>query len=182
MQLGDFPTIFYTARMVALDLWLVEDRRDPPSPLAQVLARSAPEVNVTHCASAAETVARLQTSDVALPQVILMVLQSAWTESLGLIKLLKADPDFRQIQVMVLAPSDDPAQVRETYVSYANSYIVQASSLAETERQVRAFLAFWQIIRPPEPMRSSVRRSQEMDGGTSGMHPGWGDGRTFNAE
>ena len=140
-------------RMPSSLFWLIDDDEHERALVQQILAEHAPRVTLVAYSSAAEALTALQNPDTMPPQLILLDLQMPVVTGLELLDLLKVDPHFRPIPIVILSASEDPQQIQEAYVRYASSYVNKGKTFEELQRQLLALLQFWRIVTPP-PLRS----------------------------
>ena len=58
---------------------------------------------------------------------------------------IKADPELRNIPVVVLTTSQEPEDKVKAYSSYANSYLVKPTDSGEFSRMVKDVAVYWSV-------------------------------------
>lgn len=86
-----------------------------------------------------------------LPDLILLDLNLPGQSGLDILKTLKSDVRFKLIPVVILTTSADPSDVLQSYVQYANSYIVKPLNFEQYVVVLRGILHFWLDIAKPPP-------------------------------
>ena len=93
---------------------------------------------------ALDLLARSRTDSRAwMPDLILLDLNMPRVSGLEALSVIKRDPNWRQIPVIVLSTSSAPAEVRAAYENYASAFVQKPGSIGRTEMLVRAIEAFW---------------------------------------
>lgn len=59
------------------------------------------------------------------------------------LRSVRQNPNHHNTPVIVVSSSDEPSDVRESYNSGANSYLVKPSSFKEYVRKIRDLEAYW---------------------------------------
>ena len=140
-------------QMLSSLFWLIDDDEHERALIQQILSEHAPNVTLIAYSSAAQALTLLRNPETIPPQLILLDLQMPVVTGLELLGLLKADPLFRQIPIVILSASEDPHQIQEADVRYASSYVNKGRTFEDLQRQLLALLQFWRIVTPP-PLRS----------------------------
>lgn len=82
-------------------------------------------------------------ADAPHPDIVLLDLNMPGMSGRELLALIKGDPRFLHIPVIVLSASDHPDDVRTAYELHANCYLVKPIDLAGFQSVIRAFNRFW---------------------------------------
>lgn len=78
-----------------------------------------------------------------MPNLILLDVNMPRVSGLEALRIIKADPNWRLIPVVVLSTSSAPAEVREAYDTHASAFVQKPSSIGRAELLVQAIEAFW---------------------------------------
>lgn len=87
----------------------------------------------------------------ALPAALLLDIKLPRLGGLDLLRALKGEPRFRLIPVIMLTSSREEADVRRSYESGANGYVVKPVDFARFAEALRHLLLFWGGINEPPP-------------------------------
>jgi CheY-like chemotaxis protein len=88
--------------------------------------------------------------DAPRPHLLLLDLNLPGRSGYEVLAELKADPELRDIPVVVLTTSGDDLDVRRSYANYANCYIVKPVDFDRFSEVVRSIEAFWfNVVRLP---------------------------------
>jgi two-component system, chemotaxis family, response regulator Rcp1 len=79
----------------------------------------------------------------SIPDLILLDLNLPGRNGPEILKLLKSDQKFRMIPVIILTTSADQGDVLQSYMSYANSYIVKPLTFEQYVDVLCGLLHFW---------------------------------------
>lgn len=89
-------------------------------------------------------------ADVKRPDLILLDLNMPRMNGHEFLEVVKQDPNFRSIPVVVLTTSDDQHDIERSYSAHAAAYITKPVSLAGFEQVARAVDEFWfQLVKLP---------------------------------
>lgn len=77
------------------------------------------------------------------PGVILLDLKLPRMDGHSVLRVLKADDEFKLIPVVVLTTSDADRDVLEAYRLHANSYLVKPAAFARFRELIGAVTAYW---------------------------------------
>jgi two-component system response regulator len=85
------------------------------------------------------------------PGLILLDLNLPGTDGRQVLTRVKADPQLRQVPVVVMTTSRDNRDVRECYRAGANSYIQKPLDLTGFQRALRTLRDYWfdVVVLPP---------------------------------
>jgi CheY-like chemotaxis protein len=78
-----------------------------------------------------------------LPALIFLDIKLPRISGLEVLRWLRAQPDLRQIVVIVLTSSNHPGDIRQAYDLGANSYVVKPASYQELVEFARACKEYW---------------------------------------
>jgi len=84
------------------------------------------------------------------PGLILLDIKMPKMDGFAVLEQVKADPQLRQIPVLMLTSTDDQLEVNRCYSLGANSYIVKPIRYEEFQAQVKALGLFLDIVRFPD--------------------------------
>jgi chemotaxis family two-component system response regulator Rcp1 len=88
--------------------------------------------------------------DAARPDLVLLDLNLPKKDGREVLAEIKADPDLKQIPVVILTTSTDEADVVKTYNLHANCYITKPIDFVQFVKVVKAIEDFWfTIVRLP---------------------------------
>lgn len=77
------------------------------------------------------------------PSVILLSMKAVPDTGLEILKKLKADPELKQIPVVMLGENTLPDRIAACYEAGANTFINKPFSDKLTDRKIRIFLSYW---------------------------------------
>ena len=80
------------------------------------------------------------------PHLILLDLNMPGFSGLEVLREVKLDPELRTIPVIILSSSSWPADVQQSYLAHANSFLQKPASLGNLTRLVQAIEAFWMNV------------------------------------
>lgn len=135
---------------------LVEDDPGDAYLLAEALRRCGADVDLTVARDGQEALALLQdqspSARLRRPDLILLDLGLPRLDGRQLLSALKADPNLRQIPVVVLSSSEADADVRACYASSAGGYVRKPMQIEALFEVVAALQAFWLRAVTPPPL------------------------------
>ena len=79
------------------------------------------------------------------PNVVLLDLNLPGVNGHSVLATIKADPELRNIPVVVLTTSQEPEDKVKAYSSYANSYLVKPTDSGEFSRMVKDVAVYWSV-------------------------------------
>jgi len=89
------------------------------------------------------------------PAVILLDIKMPKVTGIEVLRVIKADPDLRQLPVVMLTSSREGPDVSECYRLGANAYVVKPVGFAQFFEAVKEVGRFWAVVnQPPEPKES----------------------------
>jgi len=86
-----------------------------------------------------------------LPAVVLLDIKMPRMDGLEVLRRMKADPELRQIPVVMLTSSREERDVVASYQLGANAYVVKPVDFMEFVTAVRNLGLFWAVINEPPP-------------------------------
>ena len=84
------------------------------------------------------------------PGLILLDIKMPKMDGFAVLEKVKADPQLRQIPVLMLTSTDDQMEVNRCYSLGANSYVVKPIRYEEFQAQIKALGLFLDIVRFPD--------------------------------
>lgn len=100
----------------------------------------------------------------ALPSLVILDKHVPSGCGLDVLRDIKSHPVFRQIPVVVISGSDQPADVKESYRLGANSYIIKPVSSELTARKIATFVSYWfEISELPKITPKPVMETQRLN-------------------
>lgn len=115
--------------------------------LAREVFEDQQRVNVVTRGSGDECLAYLRNPNTSRPDVVVLDLNMPGMSGFDLLKILKDDPELRNIPVVILSTSDDPRDVSQAYSLHASSYMVKSVNFSDFVSQIDVFLDYWQRCR-----------------------------------
>ncbi len=84
------------------------------------------------------------------PDLILLDLNMPKMDGRELLAIVKQDPDFKRIPVVVLTTSDWDVDISKSYDAHANSYLTKSVDMGRFSDQINTFLNYWLdlVVRP----------------------------------
>ncbi len=82
-------------------------------------------------------------SQVTTPDMILLDLNLPQMSGQDVLKIIKEDPNFRHIPVIILSSSKAEQDVVKSYNLHANGYVIKPISLEEFNKVIQKLGAFW---------------------------------------
>jgi len=86
-----------------------------------------------------------------LPAVVLLDIKMPRMDGLEVLRRMKADPELRQIPVVMLTSSREERDLVASYQLGANAYVVKPVDFMEFVTAVRNLGLFWAVINEPPP-------------------------------
>ena len=88
----------------------------------------------------------------ARPHLVLLDLKMPRMSGLEVLERVKADPNLRDIPIVVLSSSDRPEDVSDTYMLGGNSYVTKPATLAGLRAGLQELSHYWtRLASLPEP-------------------------------
>ena len=84
------------------------------------------------------------------PGLMLLDIKMPKVDGFSVLEKVKADPQLRLIPVLMLASTDDQAEINRCYNLGANSYIVKPISYDAFQERIKSLGLFLDIVRFPE--------------------------------
>ncbi|MEL6347445.1 MAG: response regulator [Myxococcota bacterium] len=103
-------------------------------------------IMMEHMSDGARALARLRRSDLRRPDLILLDLNMPGISGLEFLKTLRADPVLLALPVVVLSTSNDPKDIHDAYLEYANSYVQKPTDLSTFTKIVQDIGHFWSDV------------------------------------
>ncbi|UBV41670.1 response regulator [Deinococcus taeanensis] len=114
-------------------------------------------VSVHMCQSGHDALAWLRAHKDALPDVMILDVNMPGMTGLEVLQIVRDDPGFRHLPVVMLSTSDQPEDINRAYELVASSYWVKQADFAGFLKQIEDFVRFWQHARfrnrAPAPRR-----------------------------
>ncbi len=131
-----------------IDVLLVDDNQDDIDLTKEALTASKIHVNSLNVLNdgveAMEYLRREgEYKNSIRPSVIFLDLNMPRKDGREVLQELKADPDLKNIPVVILTTSDDEGDVLQSYNLHANCYVSKPVDLAELIKVVQAIDTFW---------------------------------------
>jgi chemotaxis family two-component system response regulator Rcp1 len=132
--------------MNSLRILLVEDSPSDVRLIREAFKQSPFEVQITLARDGVEAMEYLRQSDAGLvkrPDLILLDLNLPRKNGREVLAEVKADPDLKQIPVLIMTSSKADEDVAQAYRLNANCYIAKPADLQEYLDVVAAIENFW---------------------------------------
>lgn len=130
-----------------IEVVLIEDNTGDAFLLEEALKETRHEKKLHTFPDGASALAYLRKkgphAGAATPDLILLDLNLPKMDGREILKELKEDPDLRSIPVIVVTSSSAPADIRNSYMAYANTYIVKPIAIADLRETIRAVEHYW---------------------------------------
>ncbi len=91
------------------------------------------------------------------PVVILLDLKMPKIDGLEVLRLIKADPAFKTIPVVMLTSSREEPDLARSYALGVNAYVVKPVDFTQFVAAVKQLGSFWALFNEPPP--GSIRRT-----------------------
>ncbi|HKQ62539.1 MAG TPA: response regulator [Candidatus Polarisedimenticolaceae bacterium] len=91
------------------------------------------------------------------PSIVLLDLKMPKVDGLEVLRSMRADPDLREVPVVILTSSREDRDIVEGYQLGVNAYVVKPVVFGEFVEAVSSLGLFWAVLNEPPP--GSVRRS-----------------------
>ncbi|MBI3160753.1 MAG: response regulator [Chloroflexi bacterium] len=78
-----------------------------------------------------------------LPQIVLLDLKLPRASGFDVLAWVKSQPRLRNLPIIVLSSSDEPADMRRAYAAGANSYLVKPSDYRQLAALVASIETYW---------------------------------------
>jgi two-component system, chemotaxis family, response regulator Rcp1 len=132
--------------MNSLRILLVEDSPSDVRLIREALKDNPLEVEVTLARDGVEAMDYLRQSEIGLvnrPDIILLDLNLPRKNGREVLAEVKADPNLKQIPVLIMTSSKADEDITQAYNLNANCYIAKPSDLQEYVDVVRSIENFW---------------------------------------
>ena len=131
-------TQFHYMQSYALMLQADEDDRFLTESIMQELQQKIPMCFVSHTSELNNSIRQL-----GQPAVILINNSSHRHHAIGLVRLLKKDPQLDHIPIIVMGEITTPEYIHQYYRAGASTYITKPSTVAATRKKIELFLDYW---------------------------------------
>jgi len=129
----------------AHEIVLVDDNPADAALVQEALARSPHQSRLTCLTDGEQAVAYLRDrlGDAARPQLMILDLNLPKKDGRAVLACAKADPDLRQIPVVVFSTSQSSRDIAGSYELGANCYVCKPGNLQGFFQAVRSIEEFW---------------------------------------
>ncbi len=121
----------------------IEDNLGDAKLLKLAFTQSAMHCDITNAKSAEWALRILKDETLELPDLILLDLNLQSMNGTELLEIIKQDPLFKHIPVIILSSSVADSDVRECYAQHANGYIAKPRSIEGLNIMAKRLEAFW---------------------------------------
>lgn len=94
-----------------------------------------------------------------LPSLILLDLNMPRLDGHEALKILKTDPSFRPIPILILSGAEWPEDVLKSYELGANSFIRKPNSYESWVQAIQSLVRYWFVLNELPARRSLINRS-----------------------
>lgn len=101
------------------------------------------------------------------PAVVLLDIKMPKVSGLEVLQILRADPQFRHVPVVMLTSSREERDVIKGYELGANAYVVKPLDFQEFIRVVKTLGLFWAVVNQPPPSITSITTEPSKDGASA---------------
>ncbi len=136
---------------------LAEDDANSVHLFLAILARHDASLKAVHVANGEEALEYLQrrgrfaNRPSHQPAVVFLDLEMPRRDGLEVLQAMKADPELKDIPVVVIAGTPNEAKMRRCYELGANSYVVKPVDFRRFATFVTNLAAFWLTLNEPPP-------------------------------
>ena len=99
-----------------------------------------------------------------LPVVVLLDLKMPKIDGLEVLRLMKEDPDLKQIPVVMLTSSREEQDLLKSYELGANAYVVKPVDFQQFIQSVKQLGCFWVLINESSPKVRNKTTGSSRDG------------------
>ena len=92
----------------------------------------------------------------ANPIVILLDIKMPKIDGFQALKIIKEDPEFRNIPVVILTSSREEKDLVESYKMNTNAYVVKPMDFDQFTKAIKELGVFWALINEPPPGSGKV--------------------------
>lgn len=155
-----------------IEILLVEDNDDDVFLTVQAFKKGKVRNNVHVAGDGVEALAFLRRegryAQAPRPDIILLDLNLPKMDGHELLKIIKGDPEFKSIPVVILTTSKADDDVLKAYRQHSNCFISKPVAMEDFEKVIRTIEDFWfMIVRlPPKPQAGAGRDSSDGRAGT----------------
>lgn len=129
------------------DILIIEDNQSDAILMQEAIKETMMENNVTIMNEATEAIKYLNQKDeyanAPRPDLILMDLKMPSFNGFEFLQIIKKDPRFSAIPVIVLTGSDDETDITQAYKLMANCFVVKPVNFVKYKRVVSVINDFW---------------------------------------
>ena len=94
---------------------------------------------------------KFATHNEGLPVVVLLDLKMPKVDGLGVLRQMKADPQLKNIPVVMLTSSREEQDLITSYKLGVNAYVVKPVDFAQFVESVKTLGCFWAVLNEPPP-------------------------------
>lgn len=139
-----------------IEILLVEDNEDDVVLTTAAFKKGKVSNNMNVVGDGVEALAFLrregQFSAAPRPDIILLDLDLPRMDGHELLKIIKDDPEFSAIPVVILTTSKAEEDIIKSYKSHSNCFVTKPVLMEDFERVIRTLEDFWfLIVRLPQP-------------------------------
>ena len=144
--------------MAKRDILIIEDNESDAMLMREAIKETLMENNVMLVNDATEAVKLLNKKEkyakAPRPDLILMDLRMPNFNGFEFLQIVKKDPRFASIPVIVMTGSDEETDIAQAYKLMANCYIVKPVNFVKYKRVVSVINDFWLGVAklPPKPI------------------------------
>ena len=92
----------------------------------------------------------------ANPIVLLLDIKMPKIDGFQALKIIKEDPEFRNIPVVILTSSREEKDLVESYKMNKNAYVVKPMDFDQFTKAIKELGVFWALINEPPPGSGKV--------------------------
>lgn len=133
-----------------IDILLVDDNPDDVELTVEALKATKLANRIAVCEDGVEALEYLQRQgkykDVTRPSLILLDLNMPRKDGREVLEVIKADPELKQIPVVILTTSQAEEDIVRSYELHCNCYISKPVDLAQFSKVVQSIDDFWFAI------------------------------------
>lgn len=131
----------------SLELLLVEDNEGDVEMTRRAVSEGPQKCNISVANDGIEALDFLRKrgifADTPAPHLILLDVNMPRMDGKKFLEIVKQDPQFRAIPVVMLTSSQSPMDIRECYERHASCYVVKPFDGLEFADAVRQVVRFW---------------------------------------
>ncbi|GAB2523951.1 response regulator [Spirosoma aerophilum] len=129
-------------------VYIVDDRADYRFLLQQIFDRFLPEFPVQFFDSGETLYQYIQTpgADSAKPGLILMDLDMPGMGGLQTLTMVKQQPFWRRVPVVVMSSGQSPLAIKQCYDMEANSFLSKPVNFEQLTQQMKEICPYWLVL------------------------------------